>query len=266
MSWCSTATFDRHPDLRVVFVGGRLHLGDAGELWGWTGSGATQGRSAHVARSKPRSTSDEHVRTTQRWRTSNVGKYREYLEMMDLGDTSCSPRLVRNGARPRGVGAQAVPCRQSERICAGKPPRCRCPRRSRCPGEQPATAEGRTDPGIRTRFGRAWIVWAGPNFGARRSAAISSATEYATHLVGQRRTRSALARVASRVRRASMSSALHAVRCWSAIDVAARCAQPWRLTAKKSTTRHGAKLRITWWLIRRGERDRIVHHMESQVT
>ncbi len=51
MSLVFDGAFDRHPDLRVVFVEGRLHVGDAGDVADGPDLGAAQGRSA--ARAAP---------------------------------------------------------------------------------------------------------------------------------------------------------------------------------------------------------------------
>jgi hypothetical protein len=105
--------------------------------------------------------------------------------------------------------------------------------------------------------------------------------EYAVPLVGNDDLDRHWARVASRVKAASVSSALHA---FDAIDEAGEEAvvravllSRWRLTSRESDIentgehtgehsgeRSGASW-ITWLLIRRGGRYRIFHHMESQV-
>jgi hypothetical protein len=101
--------------------------------------------------------------------------------------------------------------------------------------------------------------------------------EYAVPLVGNDDLDRHWARVASRVKAASVSSALHA---FDAIDEAGEEAvvravllSRWRLTGRESdientgahTGAHTGASWITWLLIRRGGRYRIFHHMESQV-
>jgi predicted TIM-barrel fold metal-dependent hydrolase len=86
MSLVFDGAFDRHPDLRVVFVEG-------GFTWAlpvmWRMDRIWEQRRAdlpHVRR-RPSEYVREHVRfTTQPLEDVNVGMYREYLEMMDLGD------------------------------------------------------------------------------------------------------------------------------------------------------------------------------------
>jgi hypothetical protein len=89
--------------------------------------------------------------------------------------------------------------------------------------------------------------------------------EYATPLVGNDELDRHWARVASRVKTASMSSALHEFDVVDDDVVRAVLLSRWRLTGKESDFEHTGASWITWLLIRRGERYRIFHHMESQV-
>jgi hypothetical protein len=89
--------------------------------------------------------------------------------------------------------------------------------------------------------------------------------EYATPLVGNDDLDRHWARVASRVKTASMSSALHEFDVVDDDVVRAVLLSRWRLTGKESGFEHTGASWITWLLIRRGERYRIFHHMESQV-
>ena len=89
--------------------------------------------------------------------------------------------------------------------------------------------------------------------------------EYATPLVGNDELDRHWARVASRVKTASMSSALHEFDVVGDDVVRAVLLSRWRLTGKESDYEHTGASWITWLLIRRGERYRIFHHMESQV-
>jgi len=86
MSLVFDGAFDRHPDLRVVFVEG-------GFTWAmpvmWRMDRIWEARRAdlpHVRR-RPSEYVREHVRfTTQPLEDADVKHFREYLEMMDLGD------------------------------------------------------------------------------------------------------------------------------------------------------------------------------------
>jgi hypothetical protein len=89
--------------------------------------------------------------------------------------------------------------------------------------------------------------------------------EYATPLVGNDDLDRHWARVASRVKAASMSTALHAVDVVGDDVVRAVLLSRWRLTDRESDYEHTGASWITWLLIRRGDRYRIFHYMESQV-
>ncbi len=89
--------------------------------------------------------------------------------------------------------------------------------------------------------------------------------EYATPLVGSDDLDRHWARVASRVKAASMSTALHAFDVGDDDVVRAVLLSRWRLTDRDSDYEHTGASWITWLLIRRAERYRIFHHMESQV-
>ena len=89
--------------------------------------------------------------------------------------------------------------------------------------------------------------------------------EYATPLVGNDDLDRHWARVASRVKAASMSTALHAFDVVDDNVVRAVLLSRWRLTGRESDFEHAGASWITWLLIRRRERYRIFHQMESQV-
>jgi hypothetical protein len=89
--------------------------------------------------------------------------------------------------------------------------------------------------------------------------------EYATPLIGNDDMDRHWARVASRVKAASMSTVLHAFDAVGDDVVRAVLLSRWRLTARESDLEHTGASWITWLLIRRGERYRIFHQMESQV-
>jgi hypothetical protein len=89
--------------------------------------------------------------------------------------------------------------------------------------------------------------------------------EYAAPLVGADELGRHWARVAARLKRASVST-----RLWSAdalCDGLVRCVllSRWSLTGRESDTVHTGASRITWLLNARGERYRIFHHTEAQV-
>jgi hypothetical protein len=89
--------------------------------------------------------------------------------------------------------------------------------------------------------------------------------EYATPLVGSDDLDRHWARVAGRVKTASMSSTLHTFDVVDGDVVRAVLLSRWRLTGRESDFEHMGASWITWLLIRRAERYRIFHQMESQV-
>jgi hypothetical protein len=94
---------------------------------------------------------------------------------------------------------------------------------------------------------------------------IYLADEYAAPLIGIDELDRHWARVAGRVKAATVSSTLHSVDVVDDSVVRAVLLSRWRLTGRESDFVHVGASWITWLLIRRGERCRIVHHMESQV-
>src|SRR5262249_35854370 len=97
--------------------------------------------------------------------------------------------------------------------------------------------------------------------------------EYPAPLIGVDELDRHWARVASRLKAASVSSRLHAFDTVSgdhALDavndvVRAVLLSRWRLTGRESDVERRGASWITWLLVRRGEDYRIFHHMESQV-
>jgi hypothetical protein len=89
--------------------------------------------------------------------------------------------------------------------------------------------------------------------------------EYAAPLIGAEELDRHWARVASRLKAASMSSTIHA--CDAVSDSVMRCVllSRWRLTGRESDLGRTGASWISWLLIRRGEQYRIFHQMESQV-
>jgi hypothetical protein len=73
------------------------------------------------------------------------------------------------------------------------------------------------------------------------------------------------ARVAGRLKRASVSSQLRSADLFA--DGFARCVvlSRWSFTGRESDVEHSGSSWITWLLVARGEKYRIFHHMESQV-
>ena len=89
--------------------------------------------------------------------------------------------------------------------------------------------------------------------------------EYAMPLIGADELDRHWARLAGRLKRASVSSQL-----WSADALAgglARCVllSRWSFTGEESDIAHTGASWITWLLTPRGDKYRIFHHMESQV-
>ena len=89
--------------------------------------------------------------------------------------------------------------------------------------------------------------------------------EYAEPLIGADALDRHWARVAGRLKAASVSSQLHV---WDEVsDTVARAVllSHWRLTAREADIERMGASWITWLLVRRGDRYRISHHMEAQV-
>jgi len=89
--------------------------------------------------------------------------------------------------------------------------------------------------------------------------------EYAMPLIGADELERHWARLAGRLKRASVSSQLRTADLLT--DGFARCVvlSRWRFTARESDVEHSGNSWITWLLVARGEKYRIFHHMESQV-
>lgn len=89
--------------------------------------------------------------------------------------------------------------------------------------------------------------------------------EYATPLIGADELERHWARVAGRLKRASVSSQLRSADLLG--DGFARCVvlSRWSYTGHESDVEHRGSSWITWLLVARGEKYRIFHHMEAQV-
>lgn len=89
--------------------------------------------------------------------------------------------------------------------------------------------------------------------------------EYAVPLIGADELDRHWARVAGRLKRASVSSQLRSADLLA--DGFARCVvlSRWSFTGRESDVEHSGSSWITWLVVARGEDFRIFHHMESQV-
>jgi hypothetical protein len=89
--------------------------------------------------------------------------------------------------------------------------------------------------------------------------------EYAAPLIGEDELDRHWARVASRIKSATVSSTLHSSDAVDDTVVRAVLLSRWRLIGRESAFERTGASWITWLLVRRGERYRIFHQMESQV-
>jgi hypothetical protein len=89
--------------------------------------------------------------------------------------------------------------------------------------------------------------------------------EYAAPLIGTDELDRHWSRVAGRLKAASVSSTRHEFDVVDDTVVRALLLSRWRLTSRESDVERPGSSWITWLLVRRGERYRIFHQMESQV-
>ena len=89
--------------------------------------------------------------------------------------------------------------------------------------------------------------------------------EYAAPLIGTDELDRHWARVASRLKAASVTSMLHECDVVDDTVVRALLLSRWTLTGREADVRRTGTSWVTWFLVRRGERLRIFHQMESQV-
>ena len=89
--------------------------------------------------------------------------------------------------------------------------------------------------------------------------------EYAAPLIGNDELDRHWARVASRLKRASVSSTLHEFDVVDDTVVRALLLSRWRLTGREADVERMGASWITWFLVERDRRFRIFHQMESQV-
>jgi hypothetical protein len=89
--------------------------------------------------------------------------------------------------------------------------------------------------------------------------------EYAAPLIGNDELDRHWARIAGRLKAASVLSTLHEFDVVDDTVVRALLLSQWRLTGREAAVERTGTSWITWLLVRRGERYRIFHQMESQV-
>jgi hypothetical protein len=89
--------------------------------------------------------------------------------------------------------------------------------------------------------------------------------EYAAPLIGTDELDRHWSRVAGRLKAASVSSTLHEFDVVDDTVVRALLLSRWRLTSRETDVERPGSSWITWLLVRRDERYRIFHQMESQV-
>jgi ketosteroid isomerase-like protein len=89
--------------------------------------------------------------------------------------------------------------------------------------------------------------------------------EYAAPLIGVDELDRHWARIASRLKAASVTSTLHECDVVDDSVVRALLLSRWRLTGREADIQRAGASWITWLLVRRGGRYRIFHQMESQV-
>jgi hypothetical protein len=96
-------------------------------------------------------------------------------------------------------------------------------------------------------------------------APIYLGEEYAAPVIGSDELDRHFARVASRLKAASVSTTLQTFDVVDDTVVRAVLLSRWRLTGRESDLERTGASWITWLLVHRGERYRIFHHMESDV-
>jgi hypothetical protein len=89
--------------------------------------------------------------------------------------------------------------------------------------------------------------------------------EYAAPLIGNDELDRHWARIASRLKAASVSTTLHEHDVVDDTVVRALVLSRWRLTGREADAERTGTSWITWMLVRRGDRYRIFHQMESQI-
>jgi ketosteroid isomerase-like protein len=96
-------------------------------------------------------------------------------------------------------------------------------------------------------------------------APIYVGDEYAAPLIGNDELERHWARVAGRLKSATVSSTLHEFDVVDGSVIRAIVLSRWRLTGTEGGGERTGASWVTWLLVRRGDRLRIFHQMESQV-
>ncbi|MGZ8813555.1 MAG: hypothetical protein ACXWZI_06105 [Mycobacterium sp.] len=96
-------------------------------------------------------------------------------------------------------------------------------------------------------------------------APIYVGDEYAAPVIGNDELERHWARVAGRLKAATVSSALHEFDVVDDTVIRAILLSRWRLTSLEADGERSGASWVTWLLVRRGDRLRIFHQMESQV-
>jgi hypothetical protein len=89
--------------------------------------------------------------------------------------------------------------------------------------------------------------------------------EYATPLIGSDELERHWARLASRLRSASVASTVHECDVIDGTVVRVLLLSRWRLIGRETDGERSGASWVTWMLVRRGERYHIFHQMESQI-
>jgi ketosteroid isomerase-like protein len=96
-------------------------------------------------------------------------------------------------------------------------------------------------------------------------APIYVGDEYAAPVIGNDELERHWARVAGRLKSATVSSELHEFDVVDATVVRAIVLSRWRLAGREADGERTGASWLTWLLVRRGDRLRIFHQMESQI-
>jgi hypothetical protein len=242
--------------------------------------GQRKGDLPHVRR-KPSEYVREHVRfTTQPLEDVNVAMYREYLEMMGLGDCLMFSTDYPHWSYDSPDWAiRRFPADQRERIMRATPPLCTaCRRRSRRSPENsrpPVTPRSDGDAvesaltDLVRDYDKRWssldLLGLAELWERDDPQPIYVGDEYAAPLIGNDQLDRHWARVAGRLKSASVSSTLHEYDVVDDTVVRALLLSRWSLTGRDADVQRTGASWITWLLVRRGGRYRIFHQMESQV-
>lgn len=135
------------------------------------------------------------------------------------------------------------------------------------PSDEDAVESALTD--LVRDYDRRWssldFVAVGDLWSTDDPAPIYVGDEYAAPVIGNDELERHWARVASRLRSATVSSTLHEFDVVDDTVVRAIVLSRWRLVGMEANGERTGASWITWLLVRRGHRLRIFHQMESQV-